>query len=155
MSYRAVILCVVGDEHSGWSATAKAIAELLPDLDAVSVHREALALDAERVAQAAQSWLGRCQLLLISGGVGAAQTDIVPAVAATLVERPLPGFGEYVRMRRAAEDPATIGCRVGAGVARETLLLWLPAEAREVRHCLGWLAPGIRATLAALQNADS
>lgn len=129
-----------------------AIIDTLPDLDATLVHREAIANLNPAIRDASRTWLSRCELLIVVGGVGIAPSDITPEALAPLLVRPLPGFGEVMRSHAFEANPADIVHRGGAGVAGSTLVLWLPAEARACRNCLRWLAPAITAVCAALRG---
>ncbi len=146
MEYRAVVLTIsdrcsrgIADDRSG-----PAIIERLPDLHAQLIHREILPDDIEPIRAAARTWLGRCDLLLTTGGTGIAPRDVTPEALEPLIERTLPGFGEAMRSVAFASKPTTVLSRAGAGVSGSTLVAWLPGAPAAIGECLEALAPAIR-----------
>ncbi|MBW7905405.1 MAG: MogA/MoaB family molybdenum cofactor biosynthesis protein [Phycisphaerae bacterium] len=154
MSNRAVIL-TISDRVSRGEAqdqSGPAILERLPLLDAVAIHREVVADEIERIRAVATTWIDRCELLVTTGGTGIAPRDVTPEALAPLVQRPLPGFGEVMRLRAFERLATSIVSRGGAGVSGGTLIVWLPGSPRAVRECLEWLAPAIKHTCAMLRG---
>lgn len=121
-----------------------AIIEMLPDLEAALVHREIVPDEIEKIRGLAQSWINRCDLIISTGGTGVAPRDVTPEALAPLIERPLPGFGEIIRVKGFERTPTSIVSRAGGGVAGRTLLVWLPGSPRAVRESIEWLSPAIR-----------
>jgi molybdenum cofactor synthesis domain-containing protein len=146
MDFRAVVLTVSDPRASGEAedrAGPVAIAEL-PALEATLVHREMLPGDGERIRAAVREWIGRCDILITLGGTGLGPRDVTPEALAALVDRPLPGFGELMRVATAAPRPTAALWRCGAGVAGRTLVMWLSDVPKTVAECLHALAPAIR-----------
>lgn len=146
MPIRAAVItisdrCAAGqaEDRSG-----PAIIERLPDLDAALVHRETIPDDLPRIQALVKSWINRCDLLVTTGGTGVAPRDVTPEAIQPLVERPLPGFGEIMRTKAFDRTPMSIVSRGGAGLAGQTLILWLPGSPKAVKECLEWLGPAIR-----------
>lgn len=143
---RAVVL-TISDRCSSGDAVDRsgpALIETLPQLDAHLIHRETIPDDPDQIRHVAGTWIGRCELLLTTGGTGPAARDTTPDALAPLIERNLPGFGELMRMRGAERTPLAIVSRSGAGLAIGTLVVWLPGSPKAVRECIEWLAPAIR-----------
>ena len=146
MKNRAVVL-TISDRCSRGNAVdsaGPALIENLPALEAHLIHREVLPDEAVRIHDTAAVWIGRTELLLTTGGTGVAPRDVTPEALAPLVERPLPGFGEVMRMHSFAHTPLSIASRGGAGVTKRTLIVWLPGSPKAVRECIDLLAPAIR-----------
>lgn len=120
------------------------IIEMLSDLEATLIHREILSDELETIRAAAQRWIQRCELIIVTGGTGVAARDVTPEALLPLIERPLPGFGEIMRGRAFERTPTSIVSRGGAGIAGRTLIIWLPGSPNAVRECIGWTAPAIR-----------
>jgi molybdopterin adenylyltransferase len=158
MPYRAVILAITDEDSAaatGPESAAAALIELLPQLDAGLVHREVIPKDLPRIRAAVRTWVGRCDLILTTGGTGVAPRDVTPEAVAPLIERGVPGFGEAIRMQGFAEVPVSIVSRGGGGIAGQTLVVWLPGATVVARRCLSWLAPAIGYICAALHmDAD-
>lgn len=146
MPTRAVVItisdrCHAGDavDHSG-----PAIADRLPLVDAHLVHKSTVPDEVERIRDEVAGWIGRCDLILTTGGTGLAPRDVTPEAIEPLIERPLPGFGEIMRTRAFRHVPTSIVSRGGAGAAQNTLIVWLPGSPKAVRECMDWLSPAIR-----------
>lgn len=146
MGNRAVILTISDRCHAGDAVdrSGATLADLLPHLDAQLIHRETLPDEAARIRTAVDTWLGRCELILTTGGTGIAARDVTPEAIEPLIERPLPGFGEAMRLKAFDRQPMSIISRSGAGITRETLVVWMPGSTQAVRECIDALAPAIR-----------
>lgn len=146
MVNRAVVFtisdrCARGERED---RSGPAAIELLPSLDALLVHREIIPDEAPQIRRAVSTWLARANLLIATGGTGVAPRDVTPEALAPLIERPLPGFGEVMRLRAFERNPLSITSRGGAGVAGSSLLIWLPGSPKATRECLEWLATPIK-----------
>jgi len=152
---RAVVITISDRCYRGDAVdrSGPAIADLLPALDARLVHRQIVPDEEAAIRQAVSDWIGRCELILTTGGTGIAERDVTPEAIRPLLERDLPGFGEAMRMRAFDQTPTSIISRGGAGVARNTLIVWLPGSPQAVRECLDALAPAIRHVCAFLRDA--
>ena len=142
---RAVVV-TISDRCSAGDAVDRSgpeIVDCLPKVQASLIHRETIPDEVDRIRAVAERWLGRCELLITTGGTGIADRDVTPEAFGPLIEKPLPGFGEVMRMQAYERLPLSIISRAGAGVARGTLVIWLPGSTRAVRECLEWLAPAI------------
>lgn len=146
MSHRAVVLTISDSRSRGQAADASgpAVIDQLPLLDAGLIHREIIADEIDAIRNAAQTWIGRCEMIIATGGTGIATRDVTPEALEPLIEKALPGFGEMMRMRAVERKPLSIVSRSGAGIAKGTLLLWLPGSPGAVRECVTWLAPAIK-----------
>ena len=157
MAYRAVVL-TISDSRSRGAAEDRggpAIVEQLNALDAVLVHREIVPDEVDRIRAVVQQWIGRCDMLLTTGGTGVAPRDVTPEAIEPLLERDLPGVGEIMRINAFARTPLSILSRGGAGVAQGTLVVWLPGQPKGVTECLVWLAPAIRHTCEILKGGNA
>jgi molybdenum cofactor biosynthesis protein B len=68
-------------------------------------------------------------VLLVTGGTGAAPRDVTPEAVEPLLEKPLPGFGELFRaLSYEAIGPAAMLSRASAGVAGGTAVFLLPGS---------------------------
>ncbi len=156
MSNRAVVI-TVSDRCSRGEApdrSGPAIVEALADLDAVLVHREIVPDEVERIRAVAEGWRGRCNLMLLTGGTGISPRDVTPEALAPLIDKPLPGFGEVMRLRAFDRLPTSILSRGGAGLSGSTLLVWVPGSPRAARECLEWLSAAIRHACDCLRGDD-
>lgn len=154
MPYRAVVLTISDSRSAGSAAdrSGPAIIEQLPSLESVLVHREIVPDDPDRIRDAVKTWIGRCEIIFTTGGTGVAARDVTPEAIRPLIERALPGFGEVMRMRAFEKTPLSIVSRGGAGVANNTLMVWLPGSPAAATECIEWLAPAIRHVAAFLRG---
>lgn len=145
MSNRAVVITISDRCSRGESAdrSGPTIVELLPRLEASLAHHEIVPDDVDRIREAVKGWLGRAELILTTGGTGVGARDVTPEAIEPLIERALPGFGEIMRGRSFDATPLSIVSRSGAGLAGNTLLVWLPGSPKAVRECIDWVAPAI------------
>lgn len=146
MNNRAVVItvsdrCAAGTQRD---ESGPAIIDALPTLEAALVHREVVADEVAVIRETTRAWLGRAELILLTGGTGVSDRDVTPDAVEPLMERALPGFGEVMRLRGFERTPLSIVSRSGAGISRKTLVVWLPGSPRGARECVQWLAPAIR-----------
>jgi molybdenum cofactor biosynthesis protein B len=75
-----------------------------------------------------------CQVILTNGGTGIARRDSTFEAIDSLLEKRLPGFGEFFRMLSFADiGPAAMLSRATAGTFREALIFCLPGSTGAVR----------------------
>ncbi|NHI16805.1 molybdenum cofactor synthesis domain-containing protein [Microbacterium excoecariae] len=109
---------------------------------AVSALREAgyAAADAIVVPDGAESVEGAlraalaagARLVVTTGGTGIAPRDRTPEGTARVIDREVPGIGEELRRRGAAEAPGGLLSRGIAGVAGDALVVNLPGSPKAV-----------------------
>lgn len=76
-------------------------------------------------------------IVITTGGTGLTRRDITPEAAASLITKPIPGFGELFRALSFAEIGAsTIQSRAEAGIAEGTVLFLLPGSPGACRLAL-------------------
>ncbi len=146
MPNRAVVL-TISDRCAAGAAedrSGPALIEHLDDLHASLIHRETIPDDADRIAATVAAWVGRCDVILTTGGTGVAPRDVTPQAILPLIERPLPGFGEVIRLKAFDRTPLSVLSRAGAGIVGSTLVVWLPGAPRACQECVQWLAPAIQ-----------
>jgi molybdopterin adenylyltransferase len=146
MSNRAVVI-TISDRCSRGEAedlSGPTLIAELPMIDAALIHREIVPDEPDRIRDAVANWLGRCEVVLTTGGTGVAQRDITPEALRPLIERDLPGFGEVMRLRAFERVKTSVLSRGGAGIAKNTLIVYLPGSPRACKECIEWLAPATR-----------
>ncbi|MGH9469704.1 MAG: MogA/MoaB family molybdenum cofactor biosynthesis protein [Terriglobia bacterium] len=100
----------------GWHALAL---EVLPD-------------DAAQIREQLTSWCedGDCDLVLTSGGTGAAPRDVTPEATRAVVEKELPGLAELMRAEGVKKTRRAALSRGIGGVRHGTLIVNLPGSPR-------------------------
>jgi molybdenum cofactor synthesis domain-containing protein len=128
--YRTALLVVSDRAASG--ARPDATTDLLrPALAAAGFDLDEAVVvpdEADRIEEALRARIGRCDLLLTTGGTGVAPRDVTPDATRRVLEREVPGLCEEIRRRGAASNPKAIGSRAVAGAAGTTLVLNLPGR---------------------------
>lgn len=156
MPFRAVVLTISDSRSAGRAEdrSGPAIVERLSLVDSVLVHREVVPDEIEAIQQVVRTWVGRCEMILTTGGTGISDRDVTPEAMRPLVERELPGFGEAMRMKAFEKMPTSIVSRGGAGISGRTLIVWMPGSPKAAGECVGWLAGAIRHVCGVLVGVD-
>jgi molybdenum cofactor biosynthesis protein B len=95
--------------------------------------------DAEAIRATLMTWLERqdIQVIITTGGTGIARRDNTIQTIESLLEKPMPGFGEIFRMLSYQEvRGAAILSRALGGMARKSLIFALPGSLNAVQT--GW-----------------
>lgn len=80
-------------------------------------------------------------LVLTTGGTGVSPRDVTPDVTQTVIDYPIPGIGEIMRVEGYRINPLAIISRAIAGVRGKTLIVNLPGSQRAVRENFELLRP--------------
>ncbi len=146
MPYRTVVLTVSDSRSRGEASdlTGPALIEALPLFDGLLIHRQVIPDEVETIRETVRLWCGRADVILTTGGTGVGPRDVTPEAIEPLIDRPLPGFGEIMRMRAFDATPLSIVSRGGAGMSGAALVVWLPGSVKATRECMIWLAPSVR-----------
>jgi molybdopterin adenylyltransferase len=87
--------------------------------------------------------VGRCDLVLTTGGTGPARRDVTPEATLAIAHKTMPGFGEQMRQISLNFVPTAILSRQVAVVRGNTLIINLPGQPKSIKE-----------TLEGLRNAD-
>jgi molybdopterin adenylyltransferase len=87
--------------------------------------------------------VGRCPLVLTTGGTGPAPRDVTPEATLAVAERVMPGFGEQMRQVSLAFVPTAILSRQVAVIRGASLIVNLPGQPKAIAETLeGLREPG-------------
>jgi molybdenum cofactor synthesis domain-containing protein len=104
-----------------------------------------LALAPDEQAQIRGHLLRLCEagaeVILTNGGTGFAPRDVTPEATRGVIERPVPGLPEAMRMRTLSVTADAMLSRGCAGIRGRTLIVNLPGSARGARECLEVILP--------------
>jgi molybdenum cofactor synthesis domain-containing protein len=140
--YRAALL-VVSDRAAAGTRPDETAALLRPSLESAGFSLDDVFVCPDEVAaivEALRARVGRCDLLLTTGGTGVAPRDVTPEATRQVLEREVPGLCEEIRRRGAQANPKAVGSRAVAGTAGTTLLLNLPGRPAGAVESFGFVA---------------
>ena len=102
-------------EQLGWSV----LLEVVPDDEVLIAGRLAALADFNRVSA-----------IFTTGGTGVAARDVTPEATRRVIEREIPGFGEWMRASGRSSTPLAVLSRGTAGARGRTLIVNLPGSPR-------------------------
>jgi molybdopterin adenylyltransferase len=81
------------------------------------------------------------RLVVTSGGTGLSPRDVTPEATQAVIERPVPGIAELMRIESLKVTPRAALSRAISGIRRGTLIINLPGSVKGVRECLTAVRP--------------
>lgn len=108
--------------------------------------------DAETIMAMLRGWsdVDRLDLILTTGGTGLSPRDVTPQATSRVIDYPVPGLAEAMRLHSLNKTPLAVLSRAVAGVRGQTLIINLPGSPRAVRENLEILLPVLPHALAKL-----
>jgi molybdenum cofactor synthesis domain-containing protein len=113
-------------ESFGWTVSALAVVPDEPDQIADAVRRLADS--------------GEVSVVLTTGGTGVAPRDVTPEATRTVIEREIPGLGEFMRSEGLKFTPKAVLSRGLAGLRGRTLIVNLPGSPKGAVESLDAIA---------------
>jgi len=144
MEIRAVVITVSDKGYAGLRAdtSGPALAEALQNLGARIVAQAVVPDERDQIAallrQHANS--GLVDLIMTTGGTGAAPRDVTPEATRDVIEREMPGLAELLRWEGYHKTPLAVLSRGIAGLCGRCLIVNLPGSPRAVREGMETLA---------------
>ena len=104
---------------------------------------EILPDEAEMISAKLREWSDQVGLDLIvtSGGTGLSPRDVTPEATLAVIDRPVPGLTEAMRVGMMKKRPEAILSRAIAGSRGKCLIVNLPGSPRGVKECLEVILP--------------
>jgi len=84
---------------------------------------------------------GKVDLILTTGGTGAAIRDITPEASMDVIDRPMPGLAELLRFEGMKKTNRAVLSRGVSGICRETLIINLAGSPKAVAEGIEILSP--------------
>ena len=105
--------------------------EIVPDEKAKIQEKLILWCDQKQLAGVAP-----LHLIVTTGGTGPSPRDVTPEATQEVIQRPLPGMAEAMRLQGYQKNPMAILSRGVCGIRNETLIINLPGSPKAVAE--GW-----------------
>ena len=121
----------VYEDKSGPAARERAIALGFEVVGTAVVPDEAGSITA-----ALLEWASRVDLVITTGGTGCAPRDVTPEATGVVIERPVPGIAEKMRIAGSEHEPRAWLSRGVAGLRGACLIVNLPGSPKGVRESL-------------------
>ncbi len=96
----------------------------------------------------------KADLILTTGGTGAAVRDITPEATMDIVDRPMPGLAELLRFEGMKRTPRAVLSRGVSGICRETLIINLPGSPKAVSEGVEILSPVLEHAMHMLKGVN-
>jgi len=108
-------------EEAGWSV----IIGVVPD-------------EQDQIASKLRSWAksGEVDAIFTTGGTGIASRDVTPEATRSVIEREIPGIGEWMRSQGMQKTPLAILSRGIAGTCGKCVIINLPGSPKGARESI-------------------
>ncbi|HEX4035363.1 MAG TPA: MogA/MoaB family molybdenum cofactor biosynthesis protein [Solirubrobacteraceae bacterium] len=97
----------------------------------------------------------RCALVLTTGGTGVAPRDVTPEATLAVIERPVPGIAEAMRLASMEHTKHWMLSRATAGVRGRTLIVNFPGNPRSIAQTAAAIAAALPHALSLLADAPT
>ena len=145
MKIKAAVLTVSDKGFAGQrtDASGPAIIQALHELGIKVADRVILPDERSQIAGQLRLWASEqaYDLVITTGGTGAAPRDWTPEATRDVIEREMPGLAELLRSEGARKTPLAALSRGIAGLCGHCLIINLPGSPRAVREGMEILAP--------------
>ncbi len=108
---------------------------------------------AEKIIQYADD--RKLDLILTTGGTGVSPRDVTPEATLDVIDREIPGIGEYMRAKSAEITPHAVISRAVAGVRKSSLIINLPGSPRGARENLSFVLPALKHAVEKIKGDSS
>lgn len=143
MPYKVGVLTISDACSAGRreDTSGQAIVESLPSEVYTLVRRAIIPDEYPVIVETLRSWVGICDLILTTGGTGLSPRDVTPEATLAVIERPVPGISEALRIEGLKHTPMAILSRGVSGIAGQTLIINLPGNPKGVKEGMELLLP--------------
>ncbi len=134
--FRAVVVTVSDRVHAGIyeDRSGPAAEEALRSLGFEIAGAVVVPDEAALITAALLEWSQRAELIVTTGGTGCAPRDVTPEATLRVVERPVPGIAEKMRLAGSEHEPRSWLSRGVAGLRGGCLIVNLPGSPKGVRE---------------------
>ena len=96
----------------------------------------------------------RISLVVTTGGTGLSPRDVTPEATLAVIEKPVPGIAELMRVEGFKNTPRAALSRAVAGIRQSTLIINLPGSVKGVRECLSAVRPVLAHAIETLRQSS-
>ncbi len=145
MKFRASVITVSdkGSEGKREDLSGPKLKSLLDELDfdVTQTHMipDERALISQLLLDLSES--GEIDLIITTGGTGAAPRDVTPEATTDVIDRPMPGLAELLRFEGMKRTARAVLSRGVSGICRETLIVNLAGSPKAVAEGIEILSP--------------
>jgi molybdopterin adenylyltransferase len=97
---------------------------------------------------------GGVSLVVTTGGTGLSPRDVTPEATLAVIDKPVPGIAELMRVEGFRSTPRAALSRAVAGIRGSTLIINLPGSVKGVRECLGAVRPVLGHAIETLKQSS-
>ena len=145
MTIRAAVITISDKGYAGerQDASGPLLAEALRAMGAEVVEQTIVPDEPDMIARTLITLADEKHLDLVvtSGGTGAAPRDRTPEATRSVIEREMPGLAEVLRFQGYRQTPLAVLSRGIAGIRGRCLIVNLPGSPRAVREGMAVLTP--------------
>ena len=94
------------------------------------------------------------RLVVTSGGTGLSPRDVTPEATLAVIDRPVPGIADLMRLESLKITPRAALSRAVSGIRQSTLIINLPGSVKGVRECLAAVRPILSHAVQVLQQSS-
>ncbi|HLW94818.1 MAG TPA: MogA/MoaB family molybdenum cofactor biosynthesis protein, partial [Solirubrobacteraceae bacterium] len=156
---RVAILTVSTSRAAGAGAdeSGEALEAFARELGGEVIAREIVSDDQALIEERLRRYCDedRCALVLTTGGTGVAPRDVTPEATAAVLERPVPGIAEAMRLASREHTKHWMLSRATAGVRGRTLIVNFPGNPRSIAQTAAALAAALPHALSLLADAPT
>ena len=138
LPFRAVVITVSDQVHAGVyqdKSGPMAVAGLR-GLGFAIARTQMVPDEAEQISAALLEWSTRVDLIVTTGGTGCAPRDVTPEATMRVIERPVPGIAEKMRIAGSEFEPRSWLSRGVAGLRGACLIVNFPGSPKGVGESL-------------------
>ena len=142
---------------AGGDESGEALEAFVRELGAEVVAREVVSDERALIEERLRRYCDedRCALVLTTGGTGVAPRDVTPEATIAVLERPVPGIAEAMRLASMEHTKHWMLSRATAGIRGRTLIVNFPGNPRSIAQTAAAIAPALPHALALLADAPT
>lgn len=158
MSYKAVVLTISDKGYAGEreDKSGPLLKKRLDEMGYETAAVEILPDDREMISRFLEdkSREERVDLIITTGGTGAAPRDITPEASMDIIDRPMPGLAELIRFEGMKITKRAVLSRGISGICEETLIINLAGSPKAVAEGMDILEPVLEHAMHMLKGVN-